>query len=90
MLTFGELVLAEKRLSISKNLNKIVDYYATLENPILRDFSEKIYLNLENLTGGLVQKLSNEHNLTEVCDISLRYLLKNFNEKDDFTIGKVF
>ena len=46
MLTFGELVLAEKRLSISKNLNKIVDYYATLENPIIRDFSEKIYLNL--------------------------------------------
>ena len=73
---FGELVLAEKRLPkiIRKNLNKIADYYATLENPILKEFSEKIYLNLENVTGGLVQKISNEHNLTEVFDISLRYL----------------
>ena len=71
---FGELVLAEKRLPIRKNLNKIADYYETLENPILKEFSEKIYLNLENVTGGLVQKISNEHNLTEVFDISLRYL----------------
>ena len=71
---FDELVLAEKRLPIRKNLNKIADYYATLENPILKKFSEKIYLNLENVTGGLVQKISNEHNLTEVFDISLRYL----------------
>ena len=71
---FDELVLAEKRLTIRKNLNKIADYYATLENPILKEFSEKIYLNLENVTGGLVQKISNEHNLTEVFDISLRYL----------------
>ena len=71
---FDKLVLAEKRLPIRKNLNKIADYYATLENPILKKFSEKIYLNLENVTGGLVQKISNEHNLTEVFDISLRYL----------------
>ena len=71
---FDKLVLAEKRLPIRKNLNKIADYYATLENPILKEFSEKIYLNLENVTGGLVQKISNEHNLTEVFDISLRYL----------------
>ena len=71
---FDKLVLAEKRLPIRKNLNKIADYYATLENPILKEFSEKIYLNLGNVTGGLVQKISNEHNLTEVFDISLRYL----------------
>ena len=71
---FDKLVLAEKRLPIRKNLNKIADYYATLENPILKEFSEKIYLNLENVAGGLVQKISNEHNLTEVFDISLRYL----------------
>ena len=77
MVTFDELVLAEKRLSIRKVLNKIGKYYATLENPILKEFSENIYLNLEDLTGGLVQKISNEHNSTQIFDIALRYLLQN-------------
>ena len=56
IVTFDELVLVGKRLLIRKILNKIAEYYTTLENPILKEFSEKIYLNLENLTGGLVQK----------------------------------
>ena len=79
MVTFDELVLAEKRLLIRKILIKIVEYYAIIGNPILNEFSAKIYLKLENLTGGLVQKISNEHNLTEVFDIALKYLLENVN-----------
>ena len=79
MVTFDELVLAEKRLLIRKILIKIVEYYAIIGNPILKQFSAKIYLKLENLTGGLVQKISNEHNLTEVFDIALKYLLENVN-----------
>ena len=79
MVTFDELVLAEKRLLIRKILIKIVEYYAIIGNPILKEFSAKIYLKLENLTGGLVQKISNEHNLTEVFDIALKYLLENVN-----------
>ena len=70
MVTFDELVLAEKRLLIRKILNKIAEYYATLENPILKEFSAKIYLKLENL-------ISNEHNLTKIFDIALSYLLEN-------------
>ena len=70
MVTFDELVLAEKRLLIRNILNKIAEYYATLENPILKEFSAKIYLNLENL-------ISNEHNLTKIFDIALSYLLEN-------------
>ena len=68
--TFDELVLAAKRLLIRKILNKIAEYYATLENPILKEFSAKIYLKLENL-------ISNEHNLTKIFDIALSYLLEN-------------
>ena len=79
MVTFDELVLAEKRLLIRKILIKIVEYYAIIGNPILKEFSAKIYLKLENLTGGLVQKIYNEHNLTEVFDIALKYLLENVN-----------
>ena len=79
MVTFDELVLAEKRLLIRKILIKIVEYYAIIGNPILKEFSAKIYVKLENLTGGLVQKISNEHNLTEVFDIALKYLLENVN-----------
>ena len=79
MVTFDELVLAEKRLLIRKILIKIVEYYAIIGNPVLKEFSAKIYLKLENLTGGLVQKISNEHNLTEVFDIALKYLLENVN-----------
>ena len=37
------------------------------------------YLNLENLTGGLVQKNYNEHNSTELFDIALGYLSENVN-----------
>ena len=54
MVSFDELVLAEKRSLIRKILLKIAEYYATLENPIFKEFSAKIYLKLENLTGGLV------------------------------------
>ena len=79
MVTFDELVLAEKRLLMRKILNKIAEYYATLENPILKEFSTKIYLKLENLIGGLVQKISNEHNSTKKFDIALSYLLGNVN-----------
>ena len=70
--TFDELVLAAKRLLIRKILNKIAEYYATLENPILKEFSAKIYLKLENL-------ISNEHNLTKIFDIALSYLLENIS-----------
>ena len=55
IVTFDELVLVGKRLLIRKILNKIAEYYTTLENPILKEFSEKIYLNLENLTGGCAE-----------------------------------
>ena len=79
MVTFDELVLAEERLLIRKILIKIAEYYAIIGNPILKEISAKIYLKLENLTGGLVQKISNEHSLTEVFDISLKYLLENVN-----------
>ena len=79
MVTFDELVLAEERLLIRKILIKIAEYYAIIGNPILKEISAKIYLKLENLTGGLVQKISNEHNLTEVFDIALKYLLENVN-----------
>ena len=70
--TFDELVLVAKRLLIRKILNKIAEYYATLENPILKEFSAKIYLKLENL-------ISNEHNLTKIFDIALSYLLENIS-----------
>ena len=56
MVTFDELVLVEKRLLIRNILNKIAEYYATLENPILKEFSAKVYLKLEHLIGGLVHK----------------------------------
>ena len=79
MVTFDELVMAEKRLLIKKILIKIAEYYTTLDNSIFKKFFAKIYLKLENLTGGLVMKISNEHNVTEVIDIALRYLLENVN-----------
>ena len=62
-----------------KILLKIAEYYATLYNPIFKEFSSKLYLKLENLTGELVQTISNEHNSTEIIDIALRYLLENVN-----------
>ena len=62
-----------------KILLKIAEYYATLDNPIFKEFSSKLYLKLENLTGELVQTISNEHNSTEIIDIALRYLLENVN-----------
>ena len=74
-----KLVLAKKRLLMRKILLKIAEYYATLDNPIFKEFSSKIYLKLENLTGELVQTISNEHNSTEIIDIALRYLLENVN-----------
>ena len=79
MVSFDDLVLAEKRLLIRKILIKIDEYYATLDKPIFKEFSAKIYLKLVNLTEGLVQKNSNEHNSTELFDIALRYLLENAN-----------
>ena len=74
-----KLVLAKKRLLMRKILLKIAEYYATLDNPIFKEFSSKLYLKLENLTGELVQTISNEHNSTEIIDIALRYLLENVN-----------
>ena len=55
--SFDELVLAKKGLLIRKVLIKTDEYYATLDNPIFKEFSTKIYLKLENLTEGLVQKI---------------------------------
>ena len=74
-----KLVLAKKRLLMRKILLKIAEYYATLDNPIFKEFSSKLYLKLENLTGELVQTISNEHNSTEIIDIALRYLLEDVN-----------
>ena len=74
-----KLVLAKKRLLMRKILLKIAEYYATLDNPIFKEFSSKLYVKLENLTGELVQTISNEHNSTEIIDIALRYLLENVN-----------
>ena len=71
-------------------LNKIAEYYAKLENPILKEFSAKIYLKLENVIGGLAQKISNEHNSTKIFDIASSYLSENVNYKINFPIGKVF
>ena len=79
MITFDELVLAEKRLLIRKILMKIAEHYTTLDNLIFKDFSAKIYLRLEDVIGGLAQKISNEHNSTQVFGIALRYLFKNVN-----------
>ena len=79
MVTFDELVLAEKRLLIRWLLVKIAEYYTSLDNLTFKEFSEKIYLKLENLIGGLVQKISNEHNSTKIFDIALSYLLENVN-----------
>ena len=64
--------MAKKRLLMRKILLKIAEYYATLDNPIFKKFSSKLYLKLENLTEKLVQKISNEHNSTEIIDIALR------------------
>ena len=75
IVSFDELVLAEKRLLMRKILLKIAEYYAALDNTVFKEFSSKIYLKLENLTGGLVQTISNEHNSTEIIDVALRYLL---------------
>ena len=41
MVSFDELVLAEKRSLIRKILLKIAEYYATLDNPIFKEFSAK-------------------------------------------------
>ena len=82
MVTFDELVLAEKRLLIRKLLVKIAEYNASLDNLIFKELSAKIYLNLENLIGGLVQKISNEHNSTKIFDISLSYLLEKCQLKN--------
>ena len=79
MVTLDELVLAEKRLLIRKLLVKIAEYYASLDNLTFKEFSEKIYLKLENLIEVLVQKISNEHNSTKIFDIALSYLLENVN-----------
>ena len=79
MVTFDELVLAEKRLLIRKLLVKIAEYNASLDNLIFKELSAKIYLKLENLIGGLVQKISNEHNSTKIFDTALGYLLENVN-----------
>ena len=54
MVSFDELVLAEKRLLIRKILLKIAEYYATLDNPTFKEFSAKIDLKLENLARGLL------------------------------------
>ena len=71
MVSFDELASAEKRLLLKKKcLIKIAEYYEKIEDPLFKDLSVKVHSNLQTLTEGLAQKISNEHNSTEVFDIA--------------------
>ena len=70
MVIFDELIFSEKRLLIRKIIVRTADYYATLDNPIFKEFTAKIYFKLETLTAGLEQKISNKQNSTEIFDIA--------------------
>lgn len=77
MVSFNELLLAEKRLLVRKLMVKIAEYQRSFENPTFKHFSEKITFKLEALTEGLEKKISDEHNSFQIFDIALRYLLEN-------------
>ena len=40
------------------------------------------------LVGGLEQKISDEHNLIEVFDIALKYLVENVDQENYFKVRK--
>ena len=55
MVSFNELVSAEKRILIRKLIVKIAELYSTLENETFKEYSEKINSNLEE------QKISDDN-----------------------------
>ena len=61
MVSFDQLVSAEKRVIIRKFFVTIADYQSTLESQTFKEYSEKISSKLEVLVGGLEQKISDEH-----------------------------
>ena len=77
IVSFNELLLAEKRLLVRKLMVESAEYYRSFGNPTFKDFSENITFKLETLTEGLEQKISDEHNSFQIFDIALRYLLEN-------------
>ena len=88
MVSFDELVSAEKRVIIRKMLVTIADYYSTLESQTFKEYSEKISSKLEVLVGGLEQKISDEHKSIQVFYVALKYLLENVNYENHFEVGK--
>ena len=79
MVSFNELVSAEKRILIRKLISKIAEFYSTFENQTFKEYFEKISSNLEALAGGLEQKIPDEFDTIQIFDIALRYLLENVN-----------
>ena len=79
MVSFDELVSAEKRIMIRKIIVKIADYYSTFESQTFKEYSKKVSSKVEVLVGGVEQKISDEHNSVQVFDIALKYLLENVN-----------
>ena len=74
MVSFNELVSAEKRILIRKLIAKIAELYSTLENETFKEYSEKITSNLEE------QKISDDNwynDTIQIFDIALKYLLEN-------------
>ena len=74
MVSFNELVSAEKRILIRKLIAKIAELYSTLENETFKEYSEKINSNLEE------QKISDDNwynDTIQILDIALKYLLEN-------------
>ena len=74
MVSFNELVSAEKRILIRKLIAKIAELYSTLENETFKEYSEKINSNLEE------QKISDDNwynDTIQIFDIALKYLLEN-------------
>ena len=51
MVSFNELVSAEKRILIRKRFAKIGEFYSTFENQTFKEYSEKFNSNLEVLAG---------------------------------------
>ena len=74
MVSFNELVSAEKRILIRKLIAKIAELYLTFENQTFTEYSKKINSNLEE------QKISDDkwyNDTTQIFDIALKYLLEN-------------
>ena len=74
MVSFNELVSAEKRILIRKLIAKIAELYSTFENQTFTEYSKKNNSNLEE------QKISDENwynDTIQIFDIALKYLLEN-------------